>query len=139
MDELKDQEYVMDAMENMIDALASLENVADNAKANNPGWKRYVKPFQESEVKDYGINHMNLDEVHKRTVRLSELIQAIHDLRRRKEIRKQSVNGFPGTFPKIRAKDVNNIDTLNRAILRMVNSYYSELKKTEDLILNKVK
>lgn len=55
----------------------------------------------------------------KRHERKGELLEAIESFYRRKEILQESINGFTGTFPKLRLSLENRVDTINRCILRL--------------------
>ena len=83
----------------------------------------HVKPFDEKEVNESLLTPSKIHCLIKTQERGLEILEAIKsfDTRRRLEI--ESINGFPGTFPSLRAKYVNNIDTINRCIDRLYLRY----------------
>ncbi len=93
----------------------------------------YVMRFSEAEVPAVKHTIFDVDRIEAQHNRCIELLEAIHDLHRRKTHVIENIEGFIGTFPESRAKCVNRVDTLNRCITRMEAAYYREVEK---LIIN---
>ena len=89
----------------------------------------YVTPFSEAEVPTVKHTIFDVDRIESQHNRCIELLEAIHDLQRRKSRVIENIEGFIGTFPESRAKCVNRVDTLNRCITRMEAAYYREVEK----------
>jgi len=62
---------------------------------------------------------MHIDILIKKQERGLEILESIKALERRTELHQGSIDGFPGTFPKLRRKYLNNIDTIERGIKRL--------------------
>jgi hypothetical protein len=86
-------------------------------------WTNYIKPFNENEVKDRGLSNIcrrSLIQKHEKSI---AILDAIMRFERRKKRFIESISGFSGTYPNLRVKYVNNIDTINRCIKRLEKSY----------------
>ena len=57
-----------------------------------------------------------------------EILEGIMYFEQRKKHRIESIEGFAGTFPELRRKYVNDIDTINRCIKRLEQRYKSVLE-----------
>lgn len=71
-------------------------------------------------------------EKHRRAV---ELLEAVMEMEHRKQNRIDDINGIPGTFPSLRAKLKNRVDTINRVIVRLENRYFKtaiEIQEQQD-------
>jgi len=81
-----------------------------------------VKPFSEDEIETPHpfVPTNELIAKHRECVRLIESIQAFE---RRRESLIRGIEGFCGTFPMLRAKYVNDIEIVNRSILRLQKKY----------------
>jgi septation ring formation regulator EzrA len=55
--------------------------------------------------------------------RCLEILQAIQSLKVRRQCNRDSLNGFQGTFPSLRRRLENNIDTLDKCIIKLNNKY----------------
>jgi hypothetical protein len=64
-----------------------------------------------------------------RIERLTEILNAIDAFERRIDLDKGSLDGFPGTFPRLRAKYLNDIDTREKCIEKMWKLYKKELNQ----------
>lgn len=83
----------------------------------------YVKPFKENEVPNVGLANVcsrSLIEKHQKCI---EILEGIMHFEQRKKHRIENIEGFAGTFPELRRKYVNDIDTINRCIKRLEDSY----------------
>lgn len=74
------------------------------------------------EMYTYNKNASVLIKKHERAV---EILEAIQSFEKRIELNKESINGFPGTFPQLRQKYENRIDTIQRCIKRLYRMYNS--------------
>ena len=53
-----------------------------------------------------------------------EILEAIQSFKHKKKfIVECSIGGFAGTFPRLRAKYENDVDTINRCIVKLYNKY----------------
>lgn len=66
---------------------------------------------------------MTIETQIKRHERCLEILQAIQYLKVQKQCKKDSLNGFQGTLPTQRRKLENDIDTLDRCIIKLANKY----------------
>ena len=57
-----------------------------------------------------------------------KVLEMISDFKKRKQRRIDSINGFSGTFPRLRAEYVNDVDTINRCINRLHKYYLKTIK-----------
>ena len=83
----------------------------------------HVKPFKESEVPNVGLANVSsrsLIDIHQMCI---EILEGIMRFEQRKKHRIESIEGFAGTFPELRKKYVNDIDTINRCIKRLEQRY----------------
>ena len=62
---------------------------------------------------------MDINTLIQKQERGMEILVAIKDFQFRIKLNEDSINGFAGTFPTLRKKYINNIDTLERCIERM--------------------
>jgi hypothetical protein len=92
--------------------------------------KNYIKPFNESEVSVHTYDNINdingLIDEHQMCINILEAIKSFHN-RRKQNI--DNINSFSGTFPELRRKYVNNIDTINRCIIRLEQRYMCLINK----------
>jgi len=58
-----------------------------------------------------------------------EILEGIKHFEKKKERKIESINGFAGTFPELRLKYINDIDTINRCIERLVLRYQTILQQ----------
>jgi len=81
-----------------------------------------VKVFKESELNtpEINIDTHNIIDNHQMCI---EIMEAIQSFKNRKQNRIDSINGFSGTFPELRRKYVNDIDTMNMCINRLYSRY----------------
>jgi hypothetical protein len=83
--------------------------------------KTWVREFDKSEVENVECGDFSkLIEHHRNAI---NKLEAIKEFEKRKSLKIESINGFAGTFPELRAKYVNEIDTINRCINRIFKSY----------------
>ena len=52
-----------------------------------------------------------------------EILEGIMHFEQRKKHRIESIEGFPGTFPELRKKYINEIDSIDRCIKRLEQRY----------------
>lgn len=75
-------------------------------------------------VSDTRINALNPAEMIKSHERSVEILEAIQSFKHKKKfIVECSIGGFAGTFPRLRAKYENDVDTINRCIMKLYNKY----------------
>ena len=89
---------------------------------------RWVIRFQESEVPKIKFENLPTQELILKHSKAISLLEGIEGLKRRKESCIEAINGLYGTFPVLRAKGVRKVDTLNRAISRLEQSYLNLIK-----------
>jgi hypothetical protein len=83
----------------------------------------YVKPFKESEVPNVGLANVSSRSLIEKHQTCIEILEGIIRFEQRKKHRIESIEGFAGTFPELRKKYVNDIDTINRCIKRLEQRY----------------
>ena len=83
----------------------------------------YVKPFKESEVPNVGLANVSSRSLIDKHQTCIEILEGIIRFKQRKKHRIESIEGFAGTFPELRKKYVNDIDTINRCIKRLEQRY----------------
>lgn len=83
----------------------------------------YVKPFKESEVPNVGLANVSSRSLIDKHQMCIEILEGIMCFEQRKKHRIESIEGFAGTFPELRKKYVNDIDTINRCIKRLEQRY----------------
>ncbi len=86
-------------------------------------FKRWVTPLQEDEIEAKLIEDILSHSLIKKHEKAIECLEAIRTFQKRKRMEIGSIESFPGTFPRLRAKSVNRIDTLNRCINRLILRY----------------
>lgn len=74
----------------------------------------------ESKTKEIKIDTHNIIDNHQMCI---EIMEAIQSFKNRKQLRIDSINGFSGTFPELRRKYSNDIDTINMCINRLYLRY----------------
>ncbi len=84
---------------------------------------KYVKPFKESEVPNVGLANVSIRSLIDKHQMCIEILEGIMCFEQRKKHRMESIEGFAGTFPELRKKYVNDIDTINRCIKRLEQRY----------------
>jgi len=89
----------------------------------NPLLKQYVTPFEESETPTKAIDEFDLESEIERHDKAEKILQAILSFRNKKKAIISHIEGFGGTFPRLRAKYVNDVDTINRCINRLHSRY----------------
>ena len=89
---------------------------------------RYVTKFKESEVYSHSFI-LNENELKDSLQVCIEILDAISYFKKMKQHKVDSINGFQGTFPELRAKYIDNIDTYNRCIERLYKRYNHQLNK----------
>ena len=52
-----------------------------------------------------------------------EILEAIQSFYRKIKLKQDSINGFAGTFPRLKANLLNDIDTLEKCIKRISDNY----------------
>jgi len=82
-----------------------------------------VKPFKETEVPNIGLANISSRSLINKHQMCIEILEGIMHFEQRKKQRIESIEGFPGTFPELRKKYVNDIDTINRCIKRLEQRY----------------
>ena len=90
---------------------------------------KYAKPFDGSEVSDYGTSKINLNHLLKKHEECINILDAIEFFKEKISLRIQAINGFPGTFADLRKKYVNDIDTYKRCISRLYERHERILKQ----------
>ena len=60
-----------------------------------------------------------------------EILEGIMNFEQRKKHRIESIDGFAGTFPELRRKYLNDIDTIDRCIKRLEQRYHRVLHGTK--------
>ena len=83
----------------------------------------HVKPFDEKEVNESLLTTSKSAYLIKIHEKGNEIIEAVMYFERKKKILYELIEGFPDTFPSLRGKYVNNIDTINRCIDRLYLRY----------------
>ena len=83
----------------------------------------YVKNFKENEVPNFGLDNVSSRSLIDKHQMCIEILEGIMHFELRKKYRIESVEGFAGTFPELRRKYVNDIDTINRCIKRLEQRY----------------
>lgn len=53
-----------------------------------------------------------------------KILSAIIRFRQRRKQKIESINGYAGTFPKLKEKYLNDIDTINKCINKLEQRYY---------------
>lgn len=84
---------------------------------------QYVKKFKESEVENVSLANFDVKDLIEKHEKAIEILEAIEHFKRRKKMSIEMINGFQGTFPRLRAKLVNRVDTINRCIKRLEERY----------------
>ena len=87
----------------------------------------YVKPFKECEVPNVGLANFSSRSLIEKHQMCIEILEGIMHFEQRKKLRIERIEGFGGTFPELRRKYVNDIDTINRCIKRLEQRYNSVL------------
>ena len=82
-----------------------------------------VKPFKESEVSNVDLANFNIHLLIDKHQMCIEILEAIMRFEQQKKHKIESIEGFAGTFPDLRKKYVNDIDTINRCIKRLKQRY----------------
>ena len=59
------------------------------------------------------------------------ILEAIQFYNRRISLNEESINGFAGTFPRLKTKYLNDIDTIERCIKRLEQRYNNALNQTK--------
>lgn len=83
----------------------------------------YVKPFKDSEVPNVGLANVSSRSLIDKHQTCIEILEGIIRFEQRKKHKIESIEGFAGTFPELRKKYVNDIDTINRCIKRLEQRY----------------
>lgn len=83
----------------------------------------YVKPFKESEVPNVGLANVSIRPLIDKHQMCIKILEGIICFKQRKKHRIESIEGFAGTFPELRKKYENDIDTINRCIKRLEQRY----------------
>ena len=90
--------------------------------------KKHINPFRNSEVEWYGSDELDTDEQFERIERITELLNAIDSMRERRAHCIWNINNsLAGLHDGLRAKQLNSIDTINRAIRRLTDAYLREM------------
>jgi uncharacterized glyoxalase superfamily metalloenzyme YdcJ len=82
-----------------------------------------IERFKASEVCGLDVDSDRVAEVLAKHRDAVQKLEAIEQLMKRRARKIESVEGFGGTFPSLRSRYMNDIDTLNRAINRVWRSY----------------
>ena len=87
--------------------------------------KKHIKPFDRSEVRWYGLPYgLDFQDQIERAERMKGLALGIVELQKRREGCLEAINTtLGGVIPELRAKHINRIDTINRAIRRLTDAY----------------
>jgi len=73
------------------------------------------------------INELNqMIKEHERAIEILEAIKAF-DKRIQRNI--ESINGFAGTFPRLKKKYLNDIDTQKKCVYKLIDIYSDTVKK----------
>lgn len=94
----------------------------------------YVKPFKENEVPNVGLANVSSRSLIDKHQMCIEILEGIMHFEQRKKHRIESIEGFAGTFPELRRKYVNDIDTINRCIKRLEQRYKRVLNGIQRLV-----
>ena len=89
----------------------------------------YAQPFSDAEIPAANHTIHDVERLKKQHERCMELLDAIRSFQVRKQLKREHIEGFAGTFPALRARYVNDIDTLNRCISKFEAMYYAEVSK----------
>ena len=81
----------------------------------------YIKPFRESEAT--AVSNIDTTSLIDQHQQLIEIVEAIQHFQMAKRHTIQSIEGFGGTFPRLRKKYIHNIDIYNRCINRLKERY----------------
>lgn len=84
---------------------------------------KYVKPFKENEVPNVGLANISSRSLIDKHQMCIEILEGIMHFEQRKKHRIESIEGFAGTFPELRRRYVNDVDTINRCIKRLEERY----------------
>lgn len=66
---------------------------------------------------------MNIESLKQKHWKAIDLLEAIEYYERRKVSINENINGFAGTFPKLKAKNIHELDIMDRCINRLTKSY----------------
>jgi hypothetical protein len=69
------------------------------------------------------MNSPSTKELIKRQERGLEILEAIHSFERRLDRKKERLSGFEGTFPRLNRIYTNDIDTIEKCIIKLKNSF----------------
>lgn len=83
---------------------------------------QYIIPFNENDVLTKEIDFDFENEFNK-VNKLQNIIEAISNLKRQKDIQINLISSFSGTFPKLRNDYVKEIDKINQNINKLINNY----------------
>ena len=83
----------------------------------------YFNPFKENEVPNIGLSNISSRSLIDKHQMCIAILEGIMHFEQRKKHRIESINGFAGTFPELRRKYLNDIDTINRCIKRLEQRY----------------
>jgi len=83
----------------------------------------FVKPFKDNEVPNVGLANVSSRSLIDRHQMCIDILEGIMQFEQLKKHRIESIEGFAGTFPELRRKYVNDIDTINRCIKRLEQRY----------------
>ena len=89
----------------------------------------YFRPLEKSEVPEIELPVIDFESRRKNLELCTELIGGILYFQRRRKLLTESIETFAGTFPELRAKYINQLDTVNRCIVRM-HERYNKIKAT---------
>ena len=70
---------------------------------------------------------MNLQTEQNRIEKTQKILEVIEWAYKRIQLRNNSINGFPGTFPELRKKYIQQNETTYKAIQRLENYYQKTL------------
>jgi hypothetical protein len=93
-----------------------------------PDLEKHIIKFDPSEVAPCIHDNFDVEEQFERLEQLNELLRAIEAMRSRRDNCIHNINfGMAGLIDSIRERQLNRIDTINRAISRLTDAY---LKRT---------
>jgi len=83
----------------------------------------FVSPFKEEETPNQVRGDIDVASALEKLEKAKEILEAIETFKERKYISIDGINGFVGTFPRLRAEAINRIDTYNKCINRLYERY----------------
>ena len=95
--------------------------------------KKAIRVFDEIEVKHQLLKDIGTTSLLQKHQEAMNILCAIVEFKDRKKNIIESIERLAGTFPRLRAKCVNEIDTINMCINRLSLKYNKKMKELNDL------